>query len=298
MVPGLCFPWAFTRAAASGGATRAWGRRARTLAAGKRVPLCVTNKAGVRAKAPARGTAPCLLVSPTSLPCRSACQSLGSSLRSSSELLKLELELQPEPGLGPGLGLARQAKRRGLPGKIPFREFSRQWSGEGIVAVPGQMTTKGPPVCQPDDRQVDPPPKVTGTQSWFPSSPASGPRQALVDLNPFLSGNEWWREVKPEPGQVPSPSGKPAGELFRSLQALKALVVGSSQAPGLRSRGAPPPRTHSGPAVQEQKLRSGHRRPHSSLSPGGKESQKCHIYSRKSEPTITLAGPGRNSAVS
>lgn len=53
VVPGLCSPWTFTRAAASGGATRVWRRRARILAAGKRVPLCVTNRAGVRAKAPA-----------------------------------------------------------------------------------------------------------------------------------------------------------------------------------------------------------------------------------------------------
>ena len=50
VVPRLCSPWAFTRAAASGGAARARGQRARTLVAGKAVPLW-QHRAGVRAVA-------------------------------------------------------------------------------------------------------------------------------------------------------------------------------------------------------------------------------------------------------
>lgn len=73
-----------------------WGQGAKALAAGKMVPLL-------------QGVLPEL--------------GLGSGLGSSpSELLMLELEL--ERGLGPRP--ARQAKRKGPPGKIPFREFSRQ----------------------------------------------------------------------------------------------------------------------------------------------------------------------------
>lgn len=89
--------------------------------------------------------APWPLLFPVGSPCGSSCQS-----SSPSELLKLELE----PGLGLGLGPAKQAKRKGLPGKIPFREFSRQWSGDSFVAAPWQMTTEHS-VHQPDDRPED-----------------------------------------------------------------------------------------------------------------------------------------------
>lgn len=80
-------------------------------------------------------------------PCGSSCQS-----SSPSELLKLELELEPGLGLGP----AKQAKRKGLPGKIPFREFSRQRSGEGFGAAPGQTATEEHSVHRLDDRQEAP----------------------------------------------------------------------------------------------------------------------------------------------
>lgn len=148
VVPGLCSPWAFSRAAAGGGAVQARGQRARSLAAGKAVPLW-QQKAGVRAVAAPRWgggqMAPWPLLFPVGSPCGSSCQS-----SSPSELLKLELE----PGLGLGLGPAKQAKRKGLPGKIPFREFSRQWSGDSFVAAPWQMTTEHS-VHQPDDRPED-----------------------------------------------------------------------------------------------------------------------------------------------
>lgn len=60
------------------------------------------------------------------------------------------LELELERGLGPRP--ARQPKRNGPSGKIPFREFSRQWSGEGLVAGPGQTATKEPSLREPKDR--------------------------------------------------------------------------------------------------------------------------------------------------
>lgn len=63
---------------------------------------------------------------------RGGCQNAGSGLRSSpSELLMLELE----QGLGLGAGPVTQVKRKGLTGKIPLRELSRQCRGEGMVAV-------------------------------------------------------------------------------------------------------------------------------------------------------------------
>lgn len=72
---------------------------------------------------------------PADLLWRGGCHSVGSGLWSSpSELLKLELE----QGLGLGPGPVTQVKRRGLMGKIPFREFSRQCRGEGMVAVSEQ----------------------------------------------------------------------------------------------------------------------------------------------------------------
>ena len=107
------------------------------------------NRAGVRVALTCRGQAPGPPLPPTSSPCKGCCQSSGSGLGSSpSELLMLELEL--ERGLGPRP--ARQAKRKGPPGKIPFREFSRQWSGEGLVAGPRQMATKERSVREPKDR--------------------------------------------------------------------------------------------------------------------------------------------------
>lgn len=138
--PGLCSPWAFTQAAACRGAAGAWGQGARTPAARKAVPLWQHNQSRGQGGGCARWAwLPGLSLSPPpSSPCGSSCHS-----SSPSELLRLELE--PEPGLGlrPGLepepepGPAKQAKCKGLPGKIPFREFSRQWSGEGFVAAPG-----------------------------------------------------------------------------------------------------------------------------------------------------------------
>lgn len=120
------------------------------LQLGRRSPTGITDKAGIRAVA-----APQEHSLPSSLPLSSpwsGCQSSVSGRRSSpSELL----ELQPELELGLGLGPAKQAKRKGLPGKIPFRELSRRWSGEGSAAAPGQMTTEGPSVHQPDDRKED-----------------------------------------------------------------------------------------------------------------------------------------------
>lgn len=111
--------------------------------------LSGTNRAGVRVALTRWGRAPGPPLPPESSPCRRGCQSSGSGLGSSpSELLMLELEL--EQGLGPRP--ARQAKRKGPPGKIPFREFSRQWSGEGLVAGPGQMAIKEPSVQEPEDR--------------------------------------------------------------------------------------------------------------------------------------------------
>ena len=132
-VTGLASPQAFPRAAASTGAARVWGRGAKALAAGRVAPLWHRQSRGqgsARTLGPgSRSPSP-----PASSPCRRGCQSSGSGLGSSpSELLMLELEL--EQGLGPRP--ARQAKRKGPPGKIPFREFSRQWSGEGLVAGPG-----------------------------------------------------------------------------------------------------------------------------------------------------------------
>lgn len=74
-------------------------------------------------------------------PTWSGFQSSVSGRRSSpSELL----ELQPELELGLGLGPAKQAKRKGLPGKIPFRELSRRWSGEGSAAAPSWRHLHGP----------------------------------------------------------------------------------------------------------------------------------------------------------
>jgi len=60
-----------------------------------------------------------------------------------------QLLLKGSLGLGLGLGPAKQAKRRGLPGKIPFREFSRQWSGEGFVAAPSWSHLHGPGLGAP-----------------------------------------------------------------------------------------------------------------------------------------------------
>lgn len=131
-------------------------------------PLSQTKPGSGRCLHPGAGLL--ALLSPTSSPCRRGCQSSGSSLGSSpSELLELELGL----GLGPGTGSARQVKRKGPPGKIPFREFSRQWSGEGLVAGPGQMAIKKPSVHQPNARQEGPLPKRAGSWSWslFSSAP-------------------------------------------------------------------------------------------------------------------------------
>lgn len=47
------------------------------------------------------------------------------------------------------------------------------------------------------------------------------PSQALVNLSSSLLGHGRWTEEKPEPGQDPRPSGKPAGELSRSLKSLE-----------------------------------------------------------------------------
>lgn len=83
----------------------------------------------------------CLQLGRRSLSCRGCCQTSGSSLRSSpSELLRLELEL----GLGLGPGPAKQAKRKGLTGKISRREVSRQCSGEGLVGAPSWSHLSGP----------------------------------------------------------------------------------------------------------------------------------------------------------
>lgn len=83
------------------------------------------------------GSAPCPCIPCPHLgsPCRDCCQSSGSNFRSSpSELLRLELELGL--GLGPGPGPAKQAKRKGLTGKMSLKELSKQCSGEGLAADP------------------------------------------------------------------------------------------------------------------------------------------------------------------
>lgn len=217
VVPGLASSPDFTRAAASVRAARAWGRRAKALAAGKAVPLCHRQSRG-QGGACTLGRGCRLSFSPTSSPCRRGCQSSGSSLGSSpSELLELELEL----GLGPRTGSARQAKRRGPPGKIPFREFSRQWSGEGLVAGPGQMAIKKPSVRQPNAGQEGPLPKRAGSGSW--SLFSSAPYKLWWTLNSVLSGHGEWTDAKPEPGPVPSHSGKAAGDPSRSLKTLEAI---------------------------------------------------------------------------
>lgn len=46
--------------------------------------------------------------------------------------------LELEQGLGLGAGPVTQVNRKGLTGKIPFRELSRQCRGEGMVAVSKQ----------------------------------------------------------------------------------------------------------------------------------------------------------------
>lgn len=46
--------------------------------------------------------------------------------------------LELEQGLGLGAGPVTQVKRKGLTGKIPLRELSRQCRGEGMVAVSKQ----------------------------------------------------------------------------------------------------------------------------------------------------------------
>ena len=185
--------------------------------------LSVTNKAGVRVvPAPWGGAPGSPLLSPTSSPCRRGCQSSGSSLGSSpSELLILELELGLGLGLGPGTGSARQAKRKGPPGRIPFREFSRQWSGEGLVAGPGQMAIKEPSVHQPSARQEGPLPQWAGSWSW--SFFSSAPYKLWWALDSFLSGHGRWRDAKPEPGPAASHSGKAAGDPPRSLKTLEAM---------------------------------------------------------------------------
>lgn len=121
-VPGLASPRAFPRAAASTGAATLWGQGAKALAAGKMVPLWQKQSRGQGgAHTPRPGSwspSP-----PNKLTLQGVLPELGFRPRSSpSELLMLELEL--ERGLGPRP--ARQAKRKGPPGKIPFREFSRQ----------------------------------------------------------------------------------------------------------------------------------------------------------------------------
>lgn len=115
----------------------------------------------------------------------------------------MELGPELEVELGPGPGPAKQAKRRGFPGKIPFRELSRQWSGEGAVAVPGPTTTEDPLSFR----------LRTGRKSCClheqarkagPRWPGQRPTRAPVDLNSSLSGHGRWREAEPEPGQLGS----------------------------------------------------------------------------------------------
>lgn len=101
-----------------------WGQGAKALAAGKMVPLWQKQSRGQGgAHTPRPGSwspsPPNKLTLQGVLPELGLGSGLGSS---PSELLMLELEL--ERGLGPRP--ARQAKRKGPPGKIPFREFSRQ----------------------------------------------------------------------------------------------------------------------------------------------------------------------------
>lgn len=50
--------------------------------------------------------------------------------------------LELEQGLGLGAGPVTQVKRKGLTGKIPLRELSRQCRGEGMVAVSKQRTKR------------------------------------------------------------------------------------------------------------------------------------------------------------
>lgn len=170
--------------------------------AGKAVPVCDKQGWGQGVPAP-QGTAPAFL-SPRSSPCRRGCQSSGSSLESSpSELLTLEQEL--EPGLGP----TRQAKPKGPPGRIPFREFSRQCSGEGLLGGPGQTTAEEPSVHRPYGRASP------------LSAQQTAPRKFWWTLNSFRTGPRRWREAKPEPGLARRPPREPS----RSLKTLE--ITGS-----------------------------------------------------------------------
>ena len=209
-VPGLASPRAVTRAAGSAQTPRGWGWKAQALVAGKAVPVCDKQGWGQGVPAP-QGTAPAFL-SPRSSPCRRGCQSSGSSLESSpSELLTLEQEL--EPGLGP----TRQAKPKGPPGRIPFREFSRQCSGEGLLGGPGQTTAEEPSVHRPYGRASP------------LSAQQTAPRKFWWTLNSFRTGPRRWREAKPEPGLARRP---PPGTFQKSQDPGNHWQSSSHQALG------------------------------------------------------------------
>lgn len=154
-----------------------------------------------------------------SLSCRRGCQSSGSGLRSSpSELLMLELEL--ERGLGPRL--ARQPKRKGPSGKIPFREFSRQWSGEGLVAGPSRSHLHCPGLAAP--RSLGPLGEQVGKA---PEARACG-----LDNRRLLAGTS--------PPRCPRWAGSQASSLSPSMPAAEFL--------GSARRGPPSPAEEQGQA--------------------------------------------------
>lgn len=246
MVPGLCPPWAITRAAASRGAARAWGRRARTLAAGRRVPLCITNKAGVRAVAPAWGTAPCPRL-PDKLTLRERLPGLRLwpqvTFRGAGAGAGAGARARAGAGAGAGAGARAEARAgqageaQGPPRQDPLQRVLQAVERGGRGGCPWANDNIRPSVFQAEDRQEAGP---CWSGQW--------PRQAPVDLNSSSKAVDGGVEQSQSLARALAPLESQLGA-FRKSQVPGATSHQLQPGPGSYKPGSTS-YLHRGPAVQ------------------------------------------------